>query len=352
MDIGYNVADLAGRLHGRIEGSGAATVTGLASLTDAGPSDVTFLANPRYAAQVRDTRAAAVIVREDWKDECPCAVIRVKDPDRAFTEAALLLRPPEPAAEPGIHPTAVVHPTAQLGVGVAIGPHAVVEGGATIGDRCVLGAGTYVGRESVLGADCLLYPNVVIRERIRVGQRAIFHCGAVIGSDGFGYYFEGGAWKKIPQLGTVEVGDDVEIGANATIDRARFGRTVIGNGVKIDNLVQIAHNVTVGDHTAMAAQVGISGSTAVGRGVRMGGQAGATGHVEIGDGAIVAGRAGVTKDVPPRTFVSGFPARPHRVAMRIEASMAQAPDLRRRLAAIERRLGMAPSGETAAEEQQ
>lgn len=341
----YSIAELAGRLGAVLEGDGVAMVSGLASISEAQPGDLTFLANPRYESEVAGTRASAILVKRDWQGTCPCSVLRVADPDRAFAEAAALLRPVELAVERGVHPTAVVDATAVLGVDVAIGPHCVVERGAKVGDRTVLCAGAFVGRDAVVGADCLIYQHVSIRERVRVGDRVILHCGAVLGSDGFGYYFERGQWKKIQQIGIVEVGDDAEIGANATIDRARFGTTRIGKGVKIDNLVQVAHNVSIGDNTAIAAQVGISGSSEVGRGVRMGGQAGVSGHVAIGDGAIVAARAGVTKDVEAGLFVSGFPAMSHRKAMKLQASQALIPALRSRLAALERKLGAGGAGE-------
>jgi UDP-3-O-[3-hydroxymyristoyl] glucosamine N-acyltransferase len=336
----FTLAELAERVGGTVEGDGTVAIRGLAGLTEAGPGDITFLANPKYAAAAAGTRASAVIVGQDWKGTCPCAQVRVKNPDAAFSVVASLLgpRPVEPA--PGVHPTAILHPTVTLGVNVRIGPYCVIEEGVVLGARTSLFAGCYVGSFTEVGEDCRFYPHVSVRERTQIGHRVIVHNGAVIGSDGFGYVREASGWVKIPQIGVVVIGNDVEIGANVTIDRARFGRTVIGNGVKIDNLVQIAHNVQIGDHTAMASQVGISGSSRVGRNVMLGGQAGLAGHISIGDGAIVGAQSGVTKDVEPGSFVSGYPAMP-------------LPELKERVQAMEKRLsrleepGAARTGESA-----
>jgi UDP-3-O-[3-hydroxymyristoyl] glucosamine N-acyltransferase len=240
--------------------------------------------------------------------------------------------------KPGLHPTAVIGEGVRMGRDVSIGPYCVIEPGAAVGDRTALGASCYVGHEAVIGDDCRLYPHVTVREYCRIGCRAIVHNGAVIGSDGFGYAKEGARWKKIPQVGIVVLGDDVEIGANTTIDRARFGETRIGNGVKIDNLVQVAHNVIIGDDTAIAAQVGIAGSTRVGARVQLGGQAGVAGHISVGDDSVAGGQAGVTKDVPPATFVSGYPAMPHNEARKMHASLMRLPELKKKVADMETRL--------------
>ena len=330
--------DVAGWVSGRVEGDGAVSITGVAALKDAGPGDVSFLANPRYAAAVADTRASAVVVGADWTGETAATLIRVADPDAAFAEIVDRLAPPPVTPAPGVHATAVLADDVVLGGDVSIGPYAVLEPGVQIGARTVIGAGCYVGHGSRIGCDGRLYPHVSMREETTIGDRIIIHNGAVIGSDGFGYVREKTGWKKIRQVGVVIIGDDVEIGANVTIDRARFGKTVIGNGVKIDNLVQIAHNVEIGDGTAIAAQVGISGSTAVGREVMLGGQMGISGHVRVGDGVICAARSGVTKDVPPGTFVSGFPAMPHDKAKRIHAHLMRLPELKQTVKDLERRI--------------
>jgi UDP-3-O-[3-hydroxymyristoyl] glucosamine N-acyltransferase len=332
------LAEIAARLDGTLEGDGSAAVHGLAGIREAEQGDITFLADPRYARALAETRATALIVDAAWQGACPCAVIRVKNADRAFTALAAMLAPPPPPCAPGVHPTAVVARDAALGAGASIGPLCVVESGARVGDRTALVAGVYLGHGVEVGCDCKLYPHVSVRERVKIGDRVIIHNGAVVGSDGFGYAHEGGAWVKIPQVGVVEIGDDVEIGANTTIDRARFGKTVIGRGVKIDNLVQVAHNVRIGEHTAIAAQVGIAGSSTIGRGVRVGGQAGVAGHLEVGDASVVGGQAGVTKDVPPGTFVSGFPAMPHDKAREMHAHVMRLPQLKERVAGIEKRL--------------
>jgi UDP-3-O-[3-hydroxymyristoyl] glucosamine N-acyltransferase len=336
--MAISAAEMAKKLGGTAEGDGTAAITGAAGVQEAGPGDLTFLARAKYASAVETTKASAIIVSEDFKGKAPCTVIRVKDADKAFVAAVALLAPPPVDYPRGVHPTAVVARDAKLGRDVSVGPCCVLEPGVAVGDRTVLVAGCYLGHGTTVGADCRFYPHVTVREHTRIGNRVILHNGAVIGSDGFGYTKEGKAWKKIPQVGTVEIGDDVEIGANVTVDRARFGKTVIGNGVKIDNLVQIAHNVRVGENTAMAAQVGIAGSTVIGRNVQLAGQAGVTGHVTVGDDAIVGGGAAVLKDVEPGTFVSGYPAMPHSKAKRIHAHVMMLPQLREKLQALEKKI--------------
>lgn len=330
--------DIAGRTGGTIEGDGFLEIKGLASLADAKPGDISFLAKARYAHAVSSTRASAVIVARDWDGKAPCAVLRVDDPDRAFMVAAELIIPPVPVPEPGIHPSAFVAEGAIVDSAAYIGPMCVLEPGARVGAGTVLLAGCYVGRDTVTGRNCLIYPNVSLRERVVIGDRVIIHCGAVVGSDGFGYAKEGLVWKKIPQVGTVIIGNDVEIGANATIDRARFGATVIEDGVKIDNLVQIAHNVKVGANTAMAAQVGIAGSSVIGQNVQLGGQAGVAGHLTVGSHSVVGGQAGVTKDIPEKVFVSGFPAIPHRESMKMQANLLRVPHLKKKVDELERKM--------------
>jgi len=332
------VAEIAVQVDGVVEGGASLEIRGLTGINEAQPGDITFLSNPRYAGAASVTRASAIVVNEDWKGSCPCTVVRVKNADKAFARIAVLLGPKPPKYKPGIHPSAIVADGVELGKDVTIGPYCVLEPGVKIGDRTLLCAGCYLGHGARVGKDCRFYPHVTTREGTVIGDRVIIHNGAVIGSDGFGYVNEGGKWTKIPQVGIVVVGDDVEIGANVTVDRARFGKTVIGNGVKIDNLVQIAHNVKVGDNTAMAAQVGVSGSTVIGKNVQLGGQAGVAGHLNIGDNAVVAGQAGVTKDVQAATFVSGYPAMPHDKAKKMHAHVMLLPDLKEKVAQIEKRV--------------
>ena len=296
-----------------------------------------WLILPVYVAN-----ASAVIVGEDWEDKCPAVLIRVKDVDRAFDKAVALFAPPPPAITPGIHPTAVIAGDVRLGKDVAVGPYCVLEPGVRVGDRTVISAGCYLGHGTVVGKDGRLYPHVSVREGTCIGDRAIIHSGVVIGSDGYGFVPEEKNGKlvitKIPQTGTVEIGDDVEIGANATIDRARFGKTRIGNSVKIDNLVQVGHNVVVGDCSGIVAQVGISGSTTIGSRVLLYGQAGVAGHLHIGDGAVIGAQAGVSKDVAPGAHVRGTPAMPDEKMGESHANVMRLPHLKKRVAELERRL--------------
>jgi UDP-3-O-[3-hydroxymyristoyl] glucosamine N-acyltransferase len=333
------IDQIAEAIEATVEGDGSAVIEGLSGLQEAGPGELSFLANPRYASAVAGTKASAVIVARDWQGVCPCPLIRVDEPDKAFAQAAGMLLPAPPRPAPGIHPTAVLAGDVEIGDEVSIGPCCVLEAGVEVGDGTVVSAGCYLGQETIVGNECRLYPNVSTRERTRIGNRVVIHNGSVIGSDGFGYFpDEKGRWQKIPQVGTVEIGDDVEIGANVTVDRARFGKTVIGDGVKIDNLVQVAHNVCIGEHTAIAAQTGISGSTTVGRHVRLAGQVGVAGHVDIGDGAVAGAQAGVTKNVPAGMFVSGYPAVNHKKAGRIRAHLMRLPQLKKKVNELSRRL--------------
>jgi len=334
-----------------VEGDGAQIVTGLAGLKEARPGDVTFLGNPRYARLLETTTATAALVAPTWRGTCRCVLIRVPDPDRAFTKLALILAPQAPSCPPGVHPTAVVAPGATLTSDVSIGPYCVIESEVRIGARTVVMAGCYLGYGTQVGEDCRLYPHVTTREFTRIGNRTIIHNGAVIGSDGFGYTNENGVWRKIPQVGVVEIGDDVEIGANVTIDRARFGKTVIGHGVKIDNLVQVAHNVRIGDHTAIAAQAGIAGSATIGRHVQIGGQAGITGHISVGDHAVIGAQSGVSKDTPPGAVVFGTPAMPLDKSKEIHAHIMRLPHLKQRITEIEKKLAaFQPPGEDLSQE--
>ena len=333
-----NVTELAARLEGRVEGDGAVAITGVAGIREAGAGDLTFLADPRYEGELARTRAAAVLVAADWSGAAPCTLIRVADVGKAMTAVVGWFTRVLPPPAPGIHPTAVIAANVRLGRGVSIGPYAVLEPDVQIGDRTSIGAHVYVGHGVTIGSDSRLYPLVSVREFVRIGARAIIHNGAVIGSDGFGYTRADGKWRKIPQTGTVVIGDDVEIGANVTVDRARFGVTRIGSGTKIDNLVQVAHNVTIGDDTAIAAQAGISGSTAIGARVQLGGQVGLAGHIAIGDDSVVAAQSGVHKNVPPGSIVAGYPAVPHMDWARSHVNILKLPEMKKRLAALEQRL--------------
>jgi UDP-3-O-[3-hydroxymyristoyl] glucosamine N-acyltransferase len=339
------VAEIAEKLEVTFEGDGSCAISGIAGIRDARSGDITFVANRRYASEVSKTQASVVVVGKDWDRPCPCALIRVDNPDRAFAKVAAWFAPPPIAYKSGVHKTAIVSEEAQVGDDVFIGPYCVIEPGAVIGDRTILSAGCYVGHDTTLGADCKCYPQVTFRERCVVGDRVIIHNGTVVGSDGFGYTVDGeGVRTKIPQIGRVVIEDDVEIGANVTIDRARFGATRIGRGAKIDNLVQIAHNVVIGEHAVIVAQVGIAGSTMIENRAILAGQAGVAGHLVVGAGAIVGAQAGVTKNVPAKQFVSGYPAAPHDKASRIHAHLMRLPDMREQVAALEERVGKLEKG--------
>ena len=336
--MSFTVDEIARRLNGRVEGNGALEITGVESLDQAGPAQLTFLGNPRYSPAMKTTKAGVVLVNESWQGETSATLIRVRSADAAFAQVAFWLARPAITRKPGIHPTATVAADARLGRDVCVGPQCVVESGAVIGDRTVLVAQCYVGHSCEVGTDCLFYPHVTLREYSRVGNRVILQPGAVIGSDGFGYVKEAGHWKKIPQVGVVVLGDDVEIGANTTIDRARFGETRIGNGTKLDNLIQIAHNVTIGEDTAMAAQVGISGSSHIGNRVQFGGQVGVAGHLTVGDDVLIMAQSGVSKDVPASAIMFGSPAAPALEAKKLHAHLMRLPEMKKKLAEIESRI--------------
>jgi UDP-3-O-[3-hydroxymyristoyl] glucosamine N-acyltransferase len=287
-------------------------IVGVASLDDANEGDLSFYGNPKYLKALRKSRATAVLVPHGFAEEVQAARVWVDNPAEAFAKLLEIFAPAPIRPVPGIHPSAIVAADAEIGAEVTIEAFAVIEGGARIGVRTIIGAHSYIGHHAILGAECRLYPHVAIRERSVIGNRVVLHPGVIIGSDGFGYEFRDGRQQKIPQTGTVQIDDDVEIGANSTVDRARFGRTWIQEGVKIDNLVQIAHNVTIGRHSVICAQVGISGSVRVGNYVTLAGKVGVNGHIEIGDGAIAAAMGAITKSVPPREILVGVPAKPAR----------------------------------------
>ena len=322
---------------GDLAGDGSVVISGVSGIREAGPGTITFLANPRYQAFLETTRASAVIVPRGTAYRSK-SVVESDNPYLAFVRAVEFFVPNRDRRVPGIDSTAVIAHTAVLGSGVYVGANAVVEEGALVGDGSSILPGSFLGRDARLGKDCLVYPNATIRERTVVGDRVIIHSGAVIGSDGFGFVRDGTVFKKVPQIGNVVIGNDVEIGANVTIDRATTGSTVVGDGTKIDNLVQVGHNVKIGQNCIVVAQVGIGGSTEVGNGVTLAGQAGVTGHIKIGDGATVAAQAGAVKSVPAGITVSGYPAREHGQANRIYASLLRLPGLVKKVADLAERI--------------
>lgn len=337
----FTLEELAALSGGELRGDPGQQINGAASLAEATPGEITFFANPRYMPLLRKTRASAAFVPPDFAAEIAIAQIRVANPAKAFERIVMKLAPQPVRFEPGIHPTAIVAPDAKIGARVSIQPYAVIESGAAIGDETVIGANAYVGHETTVGERCMIYPHVTIRERTRIGSRVTIHSGAVIGADGFGFEMKDGKQVKVPQLGIVQLDDDVEIGANTTIDRARFGRTWIQEGAKIDNLVQIAHNVVVGRHSVIAAQVGIAGSSRVGEQVMIGGQVGVTGHVEIGDRNMIGAKTGVSKNLPPDGGMWwSTPATPLREAKEQIAWLHRLGDLFKRVKAIEKKLGL------------
>ncbi len=337
------VNELAARVEGQVEGDGSQPISGVASLREARSGDISFLSNPRYAHQVEASAATAVVVRSSWQGPHSATLIRVADPDAAFARLAPLFAPPPVIPEPGIHHTAIIGGNVELAPDVHIGAYAVVGRGSQIGAGTIIEAHVVVGENCRIGAECRIFPHVSLRERTLLGDRVRIHNGTVIGSDGYGYNVSAnpdGAplVEKIPQLGAVTIGNDVEIGANVTVDRARFGFTRIGNGVKIDNLVQIAHNVQIGDYSGIIAQVGISGSSRIGSGVIIWGQAGLAGHLEVGDGAQVLAQAGVTKDVPPGAIIVGSPAVDRREAIKVFGLVRTVERLTRRVEELEQKL--------------
>ena len=341
-----SVAQVAEKLGLPYEGNGQILLQSVAGLREAGDGELSFLANPKYVGMAAKSRASAILVSLDFKGAHQAgALIRSDNPDRDFARACVFFTPAPVVYPRGVHATAVIGANVTLGADVRVGPWCVVEDGARIGDRVTLVAQNYVGHGAVIGDDTHLYPLSSVREHCVIGRRCILHNGCVVGSDGFGYSVNAdGSRTKIPQVGIVDVGDDVEIGANAAIDRARFGRTRIGKGVKIDNLAQIAHNVVIGEHSVIVAQVGIAGSTVVGDKVIIAGQAGIVGHISIGDGAVIGGNTGVTKDVPAGDFVFGTPAEPFRKFSEAHANVMRLPLLKERVQKLEEKVGRLEQG--------
>jgi UDP-3-O-[3-hydroxymyristoyl] glucosamine N-acyltransferase len=324
------VSDIAAAVRGTVEGDGSRIVEGAAGLDEATHGQISFFHNVKYVSSLEKTQAGVVLIPEKTNGtKLPegKTFIRVGNPQWAFAQVLGLLDKGRKRHPEGIHPRADVHATAKIGAGVALSAGVVIEAGAEIGDGSILYPGCYVGQDAKVGAKCLLYPNVVLREDTVVGARAIIHAGTVIGADGYGFATQDGRHHKIPQIGRVVIEDDVEIGANVTIDRATVGETRIGAGTKIDNLVHIAHNVQVGRDCLIVAQVGVSGSTKIGNRVTLAGQVGIVGHLTIGDGAVIAAQSGIMNDVEPGAVLFGSPARPHREAMKLQAIFGKLPEI-------------------------
>ena len=307
----FTLREIVARLGGEAVGEAAVPITGVATLDSAGPSQVSFLANPRYRGRLATTRAGAVIVGPGDRDAARTPLIVSKNPYAYYARIVALFNP-EPAGEPGIHPFAQVHGSATVDADAEIGAFVVIGEDAVVGKAARIGSHTVLGRGVRVGAGTRLHPRVTVYDGCSIGERCILHSGAVIGADGFGMARDEGAWVKIPQVGAVRIGDDVEVGANTTIDRGALDDTVIGDGVKLDNQIQIGHNTVIGAHTVIAGCTGISGSVRIGRDCVIGGAVGIVGHIEICDGVTISGFTFVTKSIAePGTYTSGMPLMPH-----------------------------------------
>ena len=335
MHVNKTVKDIANIIKAKIIGDEKFLIKGFSGLSEAKEGDISFLSNTRYVALAEKTLANVIVVDLNTVIKNKIC-LQVENPSLAITLLVESLISKNRKPEKGIHKTAVIGNNVELGVDVCIGAHAVIEDNVVIEDASVVSSGVFVGKFSKIGKDCFLYPNVVVREEVSIGDRVIIHSNSVIGSDGFGYDTIQGKHRKIPQIGEVIIDDDVEIGACVTVDRARFDKTFIGKGTKIDNLVQIAHNVIIGENCLLVAQSGFSGSLKIGNNVTVGGQAGFVGHINIGDGAIIGARSGVTKDVPAGVMCSGFPAKEHNKEKRIKAIESNLPEYIKKLNNLEK----------------
>ena len=336
MTLSRTLADLASDLGADVIGDEDFEVCGVRPLDTAKAEHLSFLHNPKYVDEAKASEAGAILVADaavlPGRNLLVCP-----EPYLALAQALEIFHPME-RPEPGVHPSAVVAAGVSVGEGVSIGPLASVAEGVTVGEGTVVGAGCVIGRGVGIGVDCLLHPRVVIGEQCRIGDRCNVHSGTVIGSDGFGYATVDGTHHKVPQVGIVVLEDDVELGANVCVDRAALGETRIGRGTKVDNLVQIAHNVQIGEHCLLVAQAGISGSTQIGHHTVFAGQSGCSGHLKIGSGVVLVARAAAYKDVPDGATMAGAPARPHREWLKANANLQRLDGLREKVKQLEKRL--------------
>ncbi len=336
MSHSKTLSELAQRLDAEVAGDGERVVTGVRPLDEAGPQHLSFLHNRKYLAAARQSQAGAILVAD--RDLLPGRDLLVTpEPYLALARALEILSPPS-RPDPGVHPSAVIAEEVQLGDGVSVGAQAVIGRRTSIGAGTVIGPGCVLGEEVQVGASCLLFARVVVGDRCQLGDRCIMQPGVIIGSDGFGFATVAGVHHKVPQVGLVVIEDDVELGANVCVDRGTLGETRIGRGTKVDNLVQIAHNVTIGEGTILVAQVGLSGSTQLGHHVVMAGQSGAAGHLTLGDRAMVGAKSAVFKDVPAGVLVTGIPAQPHRQWLKVNANLRRLESLRERVGELEEAL--------------
>lgn len=328
--------DIARAVEGRLIGSPDVTVTGIGSLADASEGDLSYIEHDRYLPAATRSRAAAFLVSQEMAGLTRPQIVAA-NAKYAFARIVEQFFTP-PYAARGVAAEVARGQDVEVGADVSIWPFVTLGDRVRIGNRVTLYPGVFIGHDSVIGDDSVLYPNVTIRERCWIGRRVIIHSGTVVGSDGFGYVQHDGRHHKIPQIGSVVIEDDVELGANVTVDRATSGRTLIKRGTKVDNLVQIAHNVTIGEHSILVAQVGIAGSTTVGSGVVIGGQAGLADHLDVGDRVIIAARAGVNRSLTGGQIVSGAPAMPHETSIKAQAVFSRLPELRQHVRALEQRV--------------
>jgi UDP-3-O-[3-hydroxymyristoyl] glucosamine N-acyltransferase len=331
--ISFTLAELASRVGATVVGDGSRRIEGIRALEDAGAQHISFYHNRRYLNAAQESRAGALLVAD--ASLFPGRNLLVHDDPYATLGMLLDLFVPPTRPPAGVHPSAVVAASARVGEGASIGPCVVIGERAAVGARAVIGAASVLGDEVIVGEDSLLHPHVVVEPGCRIGARCILHSGVVVGSDGYGFANVNGVHRKIPQVGVVVVEDDVELGANVCVDRGSLGETRIGRGTKVDNLVQIAHNVRVGEHSLLVAQVGISGSTQLGHHVVMAGQSGAAGHLHLGDGTVVTAQAAVMADTEPGAWVMGTPARPQREWLRAMANLFTIEELKKRVKALE-----------------
>lgn len=334
-----SLGELATRFGCELVGDPRAVVARVATLANADPQSLSFLANPAYRAELLKTRAGAVVLRAEAVDDCPVPALVADDPYESYARIAGVLHPPASFAG-GIHASAVVSGSARIADSAHIAAHVLIGDDAVVSDGAYVGPGSVVGPRCRIGAETRIHPNVTIVEDVRIGKRCIVHPGAVIGCDGFGNARSDTGWIKIPQIGGVEIGDDVEIGANTTIDRGAIDNTVIENGVRLDNLIQIAHNVRIGEHTAMASQSGVSGSTVIGKRCMFGGQSGIVGHIQICDDVVIGGATMVSKDIrEPGFYTASFPAEKDKDWKRKVARFRRLDDLAQRVTGLEKGIG-------------
>jgi len=344
MQVSFTQAEVAAiAAPSKTVGATTETLRGIASLGSAQPGDITFLGNPRYRPAVASTRASIVLLPPDYSGQPGPNQVHMFVDNPSVALARLCSRVEQllwPRPKPGVHASALVSPGAAVAASATIGPMCIVEEGAVVGERVHLQARVFVGRGTAIGDDSWLMPGVVVSAQCTLGKRVRLQPGVIVGSDGFGYELVSGRHEKVPQVGTVQVGDDVEIGANSTIDRSRFESTVIGEGTKIDNLVQVGHNVVIGKHCLICALVGIAGSVTLGDYVVVGGQSGLAGHLTVGSGAMIAAQSGVKDDIAPKTSVWGSPSLPLLLEQKITILRSRLPELFRRVDALESRAGI------------